>query len=547
MDKKDICRISDAAWVVKDQWTPLLRECYEHGLSDRNPYFQNGTGRPQGKSGTQGQDKTSRKVFDSTLAADCVMLANRLQYELFPIGSKWAEFTPGPFIAAEQQQEARGELELLRETIFTAIALSNFDLSIAEWLLELVVSGTACMLVQKGDEDDPVIYQCVPQSHVAFREGAFGRIDFISRKSKIRHSVLDQTWVGAKVPALAEGAKEDPECDVIDVCYLDNKTKRWQMVVIVEGGLGNKEKVEIYRATYRVNPWVIARWSKAAGEAQGRGLVMLALPDARVLSSVKSYLLRNAALAVGGAFLVKNDGSVNANSVRIYPGATIPVRNTGGPNGASVAPLQVGGDVNLAQLIIEDLIGSIHKIMLNDGMPEIKDGVRSATEVIERLKRLQQSLGAPFSRVLKEGIIPILECTISTLAEMGVIQMDASRKIKLNNGQISVRFTSPVVQGQQLRDVETAMQAIAMTQQVGGNAAAEVVGLNYKVEDVGAWIGNKLGVDPRLMRTPAERKQLQEQAGQVAAAQMGGGAPVGPGAMVPPGGQMAAPPMAMAA
>ena len=41
-------------------------------------------------------------------------------------------------------------------------------------------------------------------------------------------------------------------------------------------------------------------WTKAPGEAQGRSLVQQALPDARVLSAVKNYLLRQAALAIGG-------------------------------------------------------------------------------------------------------------------------------------------------------------------------------------------------------------------------------------------------------
>lgn len=527
LSEKSVCDASEKAWNGKGEWNELLRECYEHALSDRNPYSGNGTGKPSDPK-VGGKDKTSRRVFDSTLAVDAVRIANRLQYELFPIGTKWAEFIPGAFVPSEVQENARGDLEKLREVVFAAIQLSNFDLAIAEWLLELVVAGTACMLVQEGDEDNPVVYSAVTQAHVAFREGAFGKIDFVSRKNKMRYSLIKQTWTDAKLDDAPQG-KEDDEVSLIDVCYWDNDDKLWRYEVILLEGIGSEQKQKrICTRTHDICPWIIARWSKAAGEVQGRSMVMLALPDARVLSSVKNYLLRHAALAIGGVWMVRNDGVINAQNVRIFPGATIPVRSTGGATGgASIAPLQATADINLAQLVINDLVNSIHKIMMNDGMPEIKDGVRTATELLERLKELQQSMGAPFSRVLKEGIVPMLEATISILGKKGVIPVQPGMRIKLNNGQIQVRFSSPLVQGQAIRDVEIVQQAAAITAQLAGT---EAVAVSFKIEDIGAWIGGKLGASPVVMRNASERKDFQEKAAATMAAQQGG---VAPGAMLP--------------
>jgi hypothetical protein len=543
LPESTVCAISAKMWSVKSEWNSLLQECYEFALPDRNPYFGNGTGKPTDPQPTQGKDKSSRRVYDSSLAIAATRLANRLQYELFPIGSKWANFTPGPFVVEKQQSAAlRVELEKLREVIFTAIALSNFDLSIAEFLLELVVAGTACMLVQQGDDDNPLIYTAATQSSVAIREGVHGKIDFITRLHRMRHSLIEQTWTDAKVPPVAKTkAEDDPEMDLVEATYWDNKDKIWRYEIILKGGDGNgKKEYRILARVYKINPWVIARWSKAAGEDQGRSLVMLALPDARVLSSVKSYLLRHAALAIGGVWMVRNDGIINANNVRIFPGATIPVRATGGSNGASIAPLQAQGDVNLAQLVIQDLVTSIKKIMMDDAMPEIRDGVRTATEWLERLRDLQQSMGAPFSRVLREGIIPMLEATIQVLAKAGSIPVDPENPIKLNNGQVNVAFQSPLVQGQSMRDVEVLQQSAAVT---GAVAGPQAVQLSFKVEDVGAWVGGKLGVDPVLIRTPDERAKLQQNVATVLAAQ--GGGMVAPGASVGPAPQQQ--PQAMAA
>lgn len=524
---------SAKAWTNKANYDDLVAECYEHAMPNRNPYHANGTGKPQGKSGQKGKDKSSRKVFDSTLMNDAIRITNRIQYELFPIGSQWASFVPGAFVGSDQKEQARQDLHSLQQVVFTAIEFSNFDLSISEWLQELVIAGTACMLILPGDEDNPVVYQAVTQSHVALREGALGKIDLISRQHKMRMSLVVQTWSDAKMPEMdEEERKTDPEVDLIDVCYYVAKDRKWYYDVLITGGLRSKDHKRIVERDYAISPWVVSRWNKSAEEVQGRSLVMQALPDARVLSAVKSYLLRHAALAIGGVFMVRNDGTINANNVRVFPGATIPVRSTGGTAGASIAPLQVTGDVNLTDLVIRDLVGSIHKTMLNDGMPEVSDGIRTATELMERLREFQQTLGAPFARILKEGIIPTLEATISILADAGVIPVQENNKIKLNNGQIKVKFSSPLVQGQSIREVEAARNAMAITAESAGEDA---VGLNYKIEDFGVWVGGKLGVVPELMRTGPEREKLQQQAGQMAAAQQTGEVPIvgGQGGVTP--------------
>lgn len=525
LSTKVLCEQSITAWQGKSAWDSLIGECFEHALPDRNPYWGNGTGRPEGSAGVKGQDKTSKKVFDSTLMNSAMKITNRLQSELFPIGDEWAKLTPGPMVDATKRDQARAELYKLQKVLFLAIQLSNFDLSIAEWLLDLVIAGTACMLVQEGNNQNPIVFQTVPQSHVALREGAFGFIDGIFRKHRMRVSLIPMTWPKAKKVALKESNNDadDPEVDIIEVCYLDTVQEVWRYDVIVEksSDLQNADKAQrIVERDYQRSPWSIGRWSKYAGEVQGRSLVMQALPDARTLSAVKKYLLQQAALAIGGVFLVRNDGTINANSVRIYPGATIPVRATGGTTGASVAPLQVGGDINLAQLVIQDLVMSINKIMLNEGMPDIKDGIRTATEYLERLKEMQQSLGAPFARVLKEGIVPMLEAALQVLGDMGIVPMPNGSSIRLNGGEVSVTFNSPLVQQQSLREVEALLNAATVTRQIAGpQGGDQAVALAYKIEDIGGFVGEKVGVAPHMMRAKAEVKKLMAQAGEMAAQQ----------------------------
>lgn len=524
---------SSLAWTQKQNWQALLTECYDFAQPDRNPYYGNGSGKPQGSGAVQGVDKSSPRVFDSTLQNAATKLCNRLQYDLFPMGQQWADLMPGPFMQEKQQKEsATKELKGLQKVLFASIQLSNFDLAIAEWLQELVVSGTAVMVTTRGNALDPIVYRCVSQAHVAFLEGAIGKIDFITIKHRLRLDQIKAQWEDATnlpVEQDAESEKGKPsEYDLMEICYYDYDDAVWRYEIIVEGRAGSSKKdgTRIVERRYAVTPITVARWSKSVEEVQGRSLVMAALPDARVLSAVKNYLLKQAALAIAGVFLVRSDGVVNANSVRIYPGATIPVRSTGGPNGASVEPLQVGGNLNLAQLVIEDLQGSINTIMLNTGLPDIGDGVRSATEFIERMRDMQQSIGAPFSRILREGIVPMLEGHLQILAEMGVIETPSDGIFRLNAGDVELRFTSPLVQGQAAKEVERFVNAVAVIQQVAGPQAPELMAMTIKIEDAPRWVFDKMQVDPALLRTETESKKLQADAGAAAAAQQG--APVQP-------------------
>ena len=105
------------------------------------------------------------------------------------------------------------------------------------------------------------------------------------------------------------------------------------------------------------------------------------LPDIKSLNKVKELALKNASLSIGGVFTATDDGVLNPNTVRIVPGAIIPVARNGGPQGESLRPLPRSGDANLSQFTSNDLIASIKTIMLDESLPPDNMSARSATEV----------------------------------------------------------------------------------------------------------------------------------------------------------------------
>lgn len=514
----------DAAWDDKRDWEGIHREVYEFGLPQRNPYH---SGDPTGVAPRGGARKMDR-VFDSTLPNAALRLANRLQSELCPPGRKWADMKPGQFIARENREQAKEELAGIEEALFAALHLSSFDQAINEWFLELVGPGTAVMAVMEGTGDSPIDFICVPQSQVALREGPNGKVWGMYRKHQMLAALIEDMWPDAKLPQkIRDMIEKDPAVTVqlSEALYYSNADKRWFYDVLWREGQSNAnvkpDADRLVEREYVDGYWVVTRWIKAVGETHGRGPAMFALADAKTLNKLKELLLMNASLAVKGVWLVRHDAVINPMNVAIRPGATIPVRTTGGPSGAAIVPLQVGGDLHLSQLLVEELRNAINEAMLNKALPPVTASVRSPTEIVERLKEIQQDLGAPLGRVITEGLIPMMQLALGVLGRQGIIPLPNKRAIPINGAQVKFEISSPLVKAQNLANVEAVTQWATLLKQLFGD---EVLLLTAKVEDVGAYLAEQMDIAPTLVRSEPERQNIQKLVG-VALAQAGVGAP----------------------
>lgn len=516
LDPKNVVKRSDQAWTEKAGWRSVRESAYELALPMRNPY--SGTG--EFKRKVSGERKMNR-VFDSTLMVATTRFAARLQSDLLPPFQRWGKLIPGAFIPQNAKAEVGKRLDGLTDVLFAAIHTSNFDLAVGEMLLDLAI-GTGCLLVIPGDDETPVRYVAAPQAQCALEEGPWGGINGVYRKHEIRMRLIEETYEAFDVK-LPEGwekkAEKDPEKEVrvVEATYFDAKEDQWFYDVIIEGngqrGSRGTDPERIVEHTFAESPWVIARWIKVAGEVEGRGPVLAALPDAKTLNKLKELVLMNASIAVAGVWTAVDDGILNPYTIRIIPGAVIPVGRNGGALGASLQPLQSGGRFDVASLVAEDLIMSIKTIMMDSALPREEGPVRSATEIIARLKQLQADVGAPFGRLMSELVRPVIQKTLNVLAEKKIIALEPGQRIKVNGGTVDVQLQSPLALSQNLSDVETAAQWMAIVQGMGPEAFA----LGVNIEDAPEWFAEKMGVDMRLPRTAEQRKALQQMIGAMAA------------------------------
>ena len=480
-----------AAQSKKDEFQQLYQDAYEFALPQRQLYGV-------WEGGATGSKKMQR-VFDSTAINSTQRFANRLQSVVFPPQRKWAKLEAGSDIPPERRQQAQAVLEVYQDKMFTMLNQSNFDIAMGEFLLDLAV-GTACMMVQPGDDVQPLNFIPVPLFLVSYEEGANGQVDNVYRRMRMKGESIQRQWPDAEIPEeMQRRIEQKPTDDIelLEATIYDHKRGDYCYHVI-----DKVTKQELVYRRRKMSPWVISRYMKVAGEIYGRGPLMTALPDIKTLNKTIELLLKNASLAVAGVYTAADDGVLNPNTVKIVPGAIIPVARNGGSQGPALLPLPRSGDFNVSQLVINDLRGNIKKILLDESLPPDNMSARSATEIVERMKELAQNLGSAFGRLINETMIPITSKILEVMDERGMIDMP----LRVNGLEVKVTPVAPLAMAQNMEEVNSIMQFMQLSQNLGTDGQ-----LALKMDVMVDYLADKLGVPASVRNTAPERAVLMEE------------------------------------
>ena len=514
---QEILKRQEKADARKEEWRTIYEECYEFALPQRNLY----SGFYDGK--TPGQNKMTR-VFDATAINSTQRFANRIQSALFPPYRAWCTLQPGADIPADRKAEIAEALEVYAEKMFAVVRQTNFDLAISEFLLDLCV-GTAVMLVQPGDDDSPVRFTPVPQYLVSLEEGPHGTIDNVYRKLRIRGEAIQRQWPDADIPErLVKQIQDKPEVEIDLVeATVFNQTENiycyhliWPKDKSEDGTKSMQVNAELVYRTMTVSPWIVARFMKVPGEVYGRGPLVTAIPDIKTLNKVKELVLKNASLAVSGVYTAADDGVLNPQTIRIVPGAIIPVARNGGAQGESLRPLRSATDFNVSQLVINDLVMNIKKMLLDDSLPPDNMSARSATEIVQRMKELAQNLGSAYGRLITEAMGPLVRRILYVMDEKALIDLP----LKVDGLEVKITPTAPLAQAQNMEDLERVLQFTQLAQ-----AAGPVGQVALNQDELIDYIAEKMGVPQKILNNRQERQQIvAEMQQQMAAMQQQPGA-----------------------
>ena len=214
-------------------------------------------------------------------------------------------------------------------------------------------------------------------------------------------------------------------------------------------------------------------------------------------------------------FTAVDDGVLNPQTISIVPGAVIGVSSNGGPRGPSLAPLPRSGDANLSQIVANDLRVNIKKALLDESLTPENMSARSATEINAKLSELSQNLGSAFGRLISETMFPIVRRTLELMDEMGMIDLP----LKVNGVQVKVVPISPLAMANNAEKLNEVVQFMQISQSLGPQGQTLL-----RMDKVGDYIADQLGIPAQLRTTPQERQQIQQQlleAAQMAMQQQG--------------------------
>lgn len=491
-----------AAEKLKEERRGLNESAYEIAMPQRNLYSETSVG-----SDRMGGVYTS----EGMIAIDDFV--NNMQKSITPPFTTWAGMEAGDAIDKDKKKQLNTQLEKVTEIFFTHLNNSNFATASSEGYYDLAV-GTMALLLNKGTYDRPFNFQAVPTAQLSLEEGVFGSVGGIFYKMKIAARLIEDTWDDAEVPPdLAKIIKEKPNTEIKFDCvtYYDSKADCWYYEVL---WCSSKDDQRIVTRKTKYNPWIVVRWTKIAGEVEGRGQLLKALPDLKMLNHGKMMAATSVQMNAFGCYTMEEDGILDTRSAEIVPGGFLIVKSNGGAGkSASIAALPRVGDTQSQEFFFQGLETNIKKLLMSNKLPDERGAVRSPTEIVERIKEFQIDYGTAYGRIMFEFVNPLFRTGLMVLEETGHVVIPTvpiknpltgqteNKKITENAAFTKIKMLAPVAKIQALEDVQTTIQAIQMAQ--GIDPRLPIVA--YKAEEIPAWIAGKLGMPSELVRDATER------------------------------------------
>jgi hypothetical protein len=500
MAEYDTAKLKQRRNVAKrerDSFQPLMDDVYRYSIPFRKSTRDTGTGQTR-----------VDQVFDHTAIDSAFRFAGKVQQDFWPAGEENFELEPGPIVLNQGEREQMAQQLVPISKVATAFFDNgDWDMSFHEMALDLV-AGTGAMLMNPSNDPD-TLWEPISVSidELILEGGANNKISgiFWCRKMSIR--VLNETYPDGKYSQKLRdllAKKPEDEFDVyIDTIY-DRKRRRWDMIVWCQ-----KQDEIIYQAESRTCPWLTPRYFRVPGETYGRGVGMLSLPTTKTLNTAARLQLQAAAIAMLGIYTAVDDGVFNPDLAPIEPGVFWKVARNGGALGPSINRFP-DPRLDLSNMVLQDMRMGVKATMMDQSLPPDGAAVRSATEILERVKRLASDHIGAYGRLIKEITIPAVKRVIELAYNRGLLP----NEIPIDQLLIRIKVKSPLAMAREAQRIEKVVQWLQMVITLMRQGAGRVAHLELALSD----IGRQLGVPVNYIVTEEERQQMDQQQQQQAAA-----------------------------
>ncbi len=479
---ESLLKRAKAAESAYGLWRSIHQEAMDYATPQRETFTQHSPGQRKG-----------RFVYDSTAVEGSEQFASRIQGSLVPSWQNWVDLVSGSDVPETEKQEVDKQLKSATDLMFSNLNHSNFDTEITPSFKDLSI-GTGAILIEESEFGSSSAFKF---SNVPLAELHLEPSGNPWRKQKLPAAKIPQTWPNAEIPdELNKIIDKDPnkEVDILNGMVKDYENGVWVQVVLW------KKKL-IFTQTFNSQRLIVFRWSVTPGETYGRGPAIHKLPDIRTANKIVELTLGNAAIQMSGMYTGRSDGIFNPHTVRIAPGSIVPVGSNDSSN-PTIAPLTPSGNLGIADGLLEMMQNNIRKAFFSDPLGEITDPVRSATENIIRNQEFLKQSGASIGRLKTELIEPLVSAMVDILKELGLFP-----ELSVNGKEVTIKQVSPLAQAENTEKFQNTQLWMAT---IANFLPPEVIAAKVKVEDLPSKFQQQLGVDPDLIRTEAETKELAQ-------------------------------------
>lgn len=461
-------------------------------------------------SGTKSIQSFNRELYDTTGVLAIRTFVSQIHLALTPIGTEWLKLEAGSLVSTELKDKVNRAAQEYTSLIFKFINESNFDLAINEAYYELAV-GTGAIVVNEGDDENPLLFSAVSIPFYFPEEGPYGTIETVWREfTNFPYRNINRTWRKAKIPAvLVDAYTRDPNISVnlIEGTVWDEEKQKFHYCVIhVES------KSIIFEEYSPSSAWIVFRGFKRANEIYGRGPCDDALPTMQTLNKMVEYSLRSAQMTVLPMYAAVNDGYINPSMITLEPNSIISCNPNASPSNPPLFPIQGSGDFRLEQEIVQDLRDQINRIFFTDPLGPINDPAKTATEIMIRNQYALESKIPFFGRLVFELLDKLVSRIVYILQKKGLL-----KSIKLDGKELSVKYQSPLVQSQNL---SSANQIIKFAQALQSLVGPQLSLLAFDMADLITTLAQKMEIPLEVIKSSQEiqnviaqiQKQQQDQA-----------------------------------
>lgn len=401
-----------------------------------------------------------RQIYDSTAVNAANLLASTMHAGLTSPSIKWFDLT----FRDPKLRENKPAMEWLEECgdlMYQALNDSDFNVEAAEIYLDLTSFGTA-VITEEAESDaewQGLDFTALPVRECYFEPDSKGGILRLFRL--LRYTKLQ---IEDKFDVLPPSLDLDPSDGDVDTkydivfCIYQRKEKKNADITRM---LAPKERPWGYKYVlhnsgeslgeeggYYEMPGFIVRWQKVSGARWGFSPAFVALSDILQLNEVVKQTSESRAKVIDPATITTERGLLG--DLDLSAGGLTMVQSMD-----ELRAFESGARFDQADAEIERLQQSIRRTFYLDKL-ELKDSpAMTATEVRERIQRMQRFLGPVLGRLQTDFLDPLIKRTFMIMLRAGQLPEQPESVAGM---EMDIEYTGPLPRSQKAETADSIEQ-----------------------------------------------------------------------------------------